>query len=449
MDGLQALIDAGTGRSYAASRQPIRQKITAIEYETKLLPKALIKADGSLDLYDDVQKLFDLVFDKGRPAVQCKGWLGYIPLNDHYALEVNPRVPIGNLERLIGMAAGYSPQILKKYTRKFAHAVEQPAALFDVLADHLLAAFDGIWENGLIRSYEKQERIGSSPAGRIGPYETAWRTAKMGRPTAASSVFFRTPDFGPNRVLRFAFEKLLGRYIGASDQGQYSRARRIKLALHRLEGIGSPSAGDMSSRTLAEFIKHLPSHHEYYADALMLAQLVMLDMGFSIRGSSGLAVLPSILIDMAKVFESYVRRILADAFSGDVRIEVLDGNRGGPGGARMSLFDPQPAFKNPAVTPDIVVKVEGSPRLIIDAKYKQAPNVPERSDINQVILYCAKYDASMAMLLHAGRGIAQVYADPMGNIGSYAVYNGALDLNAADIHQEEKNFAASVKALLE
>lgn len=448
MDGLQALSDAVAGRSYAASRQLVREKIIAIEYETKLLPKELIKADGSLDLYDDVQKLFRPVFDKGRPAVQCQGWLGYIPLNDHYALEVNPRVPIGNLERLIGMAIGYSPEILKKYTRTFAHTAEQPAALFDALTDQLLAAFDGVWESGLIKSYEKQERIGSSPAGRIHPFETAWRTAKMGRPTAASSAFFRTPDFAPNRVLKLALEKLLGRYIGLADQEQRSRVLRLKRAVHRLEDVGLPSVVDMAPRTIAGVIQRLPPHHEHYADALMLAQLVIFDVGLSIRGSDGLAVLPSILIDMSKVFENYARRVLADAYAGDNRIEILDGNRGGAGGARLELFDPKPPFKNPPVTPDIVVNVEGKPHLIIDAKYKPAPEIPDRSDVNQVVLYGAKYGAPKVMLLHAGRSAPQGHADFMGNVGNYLVYNGALDLNATDIQDEEAKFALTIKALL-
>src|SRR5690606_34467630 len=122
--------------------------------------------------------------------------IGYFPLNDRFALEVTPKVPIGNLERLVGMAAGYSPQTLIKYTRHFAKTTERPESIFLLLCDQLLDAFDRIWDAGLLKAYDRVERIGSSPSGRLDLYASAWRTAKAGRPVAVSSSFQRTVDFG-------------------------------------------------------------------------------------------------------------------------------------------------------------------------------------------------------------------------------------------------------------
>lgn len=449
MHGVLELSELFSGRGFAASRQLVRTPIYGAEHETKKLPVDMIRSDGTLDLYSDVGRLFRPVFDSGVPSIQCGGWVGYIPLNDRYALEVSPRVPIGNLERLIGMAAGYSPRILENYTRHFSHSGELPASLLDVLADQLLAAFDRVWESGLLKSYERRQRIGSSPFGRIDPFQTAWRSAKAGLPTAVSSAFHRTSDFAPNRILRFAFEKLLARYHGNNSPSQRRRILRIRQAAARLEDLGRPSRFDLAPEAIARTLRHLPIQHEGYADALMLAQLIVTDSGFSIRGNDGMAILPSIIIDMAKVFESYVRRVLADHFKDDVDVAVWDGNSASPGGAKKALFDPVEAgVKNVPVTPDIVIEVKGSVRLVIDAKYKTAPKQPERGDVNQVVLYGARYGTERVMLLHAGRAESETNVSLLGNVGPYQVYNGRADLNAASIENEEKQLTAAIAALL-
>src|SRR5262249_18343539 len=121
METAEAIARALAGRGYAAARQVVREGIQVQERGTVLLPAEIVRPDGSLDLYPDVLNRFQPVFSQGRPAIQCGGWMGYIPLNDRFALEVSPRVPIGNLERIIGIAAGVDPEILKKYTRRFTH----------------------------------------------------------------------------------------------------------------------------------------------------------------------------------------------------------------------------------------------------------------------------------------------------------------------------------------
>jgi 5-methylcytosine-specific restriction enzyme subunit McrC len=449
MQGVLERSELFSARGFAASRQLVRTPIYGAEHDTKPLPADMIRSDGTLDLYADVGKLFQPVFDGGVPSIRCGGWIGYIPLNDRYALEVSPRVPIGNLERLFGMAAGYSPRILENYTRHFSHSDELPASLLDVLADQLLGAFDRVWENGLLKSYERKQRIGSSPFGRIEPFQTAWRSAKAGLPTAVSSAFHRTTDFAPNRILRFAFEKLLARYHGNKNQSQRRRILRIRQAAARLEDLDKPSRFDMAPEAVARTIRHLPIQHEGYADALMLAQLIISDAGFSIRGNDGMAILPSIIIDMTKVFESYVRRVLADHFKEDADIAVWDGNTAAPAGAKKKLFDPiETGVQNVPVKPDIVIEVKGDVRLVIDTKYKPAPKQPERDDVNQAVMYGARYGAKRVMLLYAGRAEDESSVSLLGKVGPHQVYNGRANLNAGNIENEEKQLAAAIAALL-
>ena len=181
----------------------------------------------------------------------------------------------------------------------------------------------------------------------------------------------------------------------------------------------------------------------------MVAQLIIFDVGLSIRSAGKAAILPSILIDMSKVFEEYMRVVLARGLSDDPRISVRDGNKGGDDGAKTKLFDPVRAgLKNPPVTPDIVINVDDEPKLIIDAKYKSAPDVPDRPDINQVVLYGAKYGASQVMLLHADREEGRDHVELCGDVGAFKVYNGLVDLEAGDIEAEEASFVAQIRALI-
>ncbi|MCX5518424.1 restriction endonuclease [Kaistia defluvii] len=449
MLGLSALEQTLSGSGSASPLLHERILIKALEHETVLLPPTVVQADGTLDVYDDVLNRFRLTYHKTRPSIQCGGWVGYIPINDKYALQVSTRVPVGNLERLVAMAAGYAPSVLQKYKRLFASTGDRPEALFDILADQFLLAFDRIWEHGLIKTYNRDTRISANPSGRIMPFETEWLTARSGRPTAKSSSFRRTPDFGPNRMLRYAFEKLFVRNLGLPDQSQRARTLQIRTALLRLGDVRPASASEVTPLAVASYLKRLPAHHEQYTDALITALLIVSDRGLSIRHSGGIAELPSILIDMATVFESYMRHVLGEGLARYQEIAVKDGNKDGATGAKLSLYNSVPAgSSNPDATPDIVIEVNGRTALIIDAKYKPAPKSPDRNDVNQAIVYGARYDTPKVMLLHAGRPSGRMSVELCGSIGRYQVYNGMMDLNAPSIEKEEMGFVAAVLNLL-
>jgi 5-methylcytosine-specific restriction enzyme subunit McrC len=450
MIDVDALEDVFGERALASGATP-RTPLLASEHDTVEIPVELIRPDGSLDVYPDVLRLFTPTYSKNRPSIQCRGLVGHIPLNDAYALEVATRVPVGNLERLISMAKGYSPDILRRFSRLFAHADDQLESLFDALTDQLLAALDRIWDAGLLKIYREETRRSSSPKGRLFPLETALLTARAGRPTALSSSFERTPDFGTNRVLRLAVERLLGRYVGlTADKGQRERTLGLQRALYKLSDVGQPMPHEITRDAISRYVLSLPPHHDHYDEALMVAHLVLTDLGVAIRGSGTMAVLPPILIDMAKVFESALRRILADGLADDPRIAVKDGNMSTEfGGAKVGLYDSvRPGIKMPDATPDIVIEVDGKTVLVIDAKYKPAPRMPDRNDVGQVVVYGARYGAKKVMLLHAERPANRPYLERAGAIGEYEIISGMVNLNAIPIEAEEAGFVEAIRALL-
>lgn len=442
---LEALPPAILGQS--------RHIIHGVEHQTVALPPDLIRPDGSLDLYPDVVKFFQPVYDKGLPSLRCGRWVGHIPLNDRFALEVGTRVPVGTLERLVVMGGGGDTQTLKildGHEKAFAAAEHRPDRLLDVIADRFLDAFDQVVAGGFLRTYQQRTHVGSSPSGRLMPFQTAVLSARSGRPVAMSSAFHRTADYGPNRVLRLALEKLLARSSDARQGRQKSRAARLRRALRRLEEVSRPTTTEISSRALAAHVRQLPMFHEAYADALGLAAIVIQDKGIAIRSTNGAAILPSILIDMSGIFENYIRRVLANGLATVSGIVVKDGNIEGKGGARRSLYDPfLGKGDNPTAKPDVVIEKDGKVILVIDAKYKPAPKgLPDRDDTDQVVVYGARYDTNRVMVLHASRSEDQPHVELCGSVGSHQVYSGAVNLEAKTMPDEELAFVKAINSVL-
>ena len=230
-------------------------------------------------------------------------------------------------------------------------------------------------------------------------------------------------------MLRHAFERLLAHYRGSLETAvQRNRMAGIMRSIDRLKGVGRPSFREISPQASAGYLLRLSVHHSAYRDAIVLAQFIIADMGLAIRGSGGLIALPSILVDMEKVFESYIRRTLSDRLLA-VGVEVLNGNVEGSGGAKVPVFvDMREGLKNPSATPDIVLKVGGATRLIIDVKYRPSQPVPEASERNQVLGYGARYDCDRIMIVYAGRKAIEQNVALVGSVGKYLLHTGHIVL---------------------
>jgi 5-methylcytosine-specific restriction enzyme subunit McrC len=418
------------------------------EHETIDLPLDIVGPGGKLDVYPDVLNLFQVRFRNGIPRLQMDRYVGYIPLNDEYAVEVRPRVPIANLERLIGLASGQFTKVLQKHFRQFSHTDEKPFPLLDLLAAQLIESFERIWERGLLSTYDQKRQVSATPVGRIHVFESTWRSRKSGRPLSVSTAYHRTHDFGPNRVIAVTFDRLLRQLMACSDRIGSERRMHLRRIIERLNNISAASEKELSPRALSRFLKNLPPHHEQYAHTLLLSQLVLANAGIAIRGRGNLAVLPTILIDMEKVFEDYARNILFRHVEGTGgATEVLNGNLQRPTGASMLLFEDRPTGSgNSSVTPDIVISFHGRPALVVDAKYKPLKGLPDRSDINQVITYGVRYATSRVMLLYPNRPEGHAAVETLGTVGTIRVMVGRMDLTSSDMEAEESQFTAEVFA---
>lgn len=429
--------------SFAAKHRGLRIPLDGREHDSIELPPQLFTG-SNLDIYDDVQKFFQVRVKNGRPILQLDRYVGQIPLNDSFFVRIATRVPVKNLERLLGIAVAYNPTFLPQHVRTFDISKEIPTSVLEIITKLLLEVVEEIRFWGPLADYKQRSTRGSQPAGRILPFETAWRSQKAGRPVAVSKLFYRSTNIAPNQLIKAALRSVLESFLQGKDAP--SLISGIKSALRWLDDV---EIRPVSQGLISESLRYKPrlgSKHLAYEQAFNLAQLILTGHGLDIRSDAQPLSLPSILIDMEKVFEEYSRRLLENGLQSCL---VLDGNKGPPNGAKRLMFtEIVDGLKNPPTTPDIlIIGGTGSPKLIIDTKYKPSKAVPERADLNQVLAYAVRYGCSKTMVLYSERSEADAIVSNVGKIGDIQMMVGRINLGATDIQSEERNLIKSITAL--
>lgn len=426
-----------------------RNEITVLEHGEADLPRDIVRADGSFDLYDDVQPRFTIEYRRRRQGLIIRpgGWIGFIPLNQRYALRVETRVPVSNLERVIARGAKTTVHVLDRYTDVYAASGDKPRSLYDVVTDRFLAALDDVWLDGLAKTYVQRTVVTSRPFGRIDPYRTSIRNRMCGEPLAESSAYARTADFGPNRFIKSALGRLASFYgFSDSEWHQRTRSRRIIDALAHLDEISSPAPEDLMPSRLHGYLSRLANTRPAYVEALRLAVLIDGGFGVALRGFRGVVRLPVILINMADVFEHYVRETLRRHVASQMSCRILDGNVAGDSGARDELFSTLDIddVSNPAVTPDIVIEKDGEALAVLDVKYKPAKVIPDRGEMNQIVCYGVRYNCDKVMIVYPALPDGHGSLSKIGMIGKMSMYRLGIDIGASNLDDEEGRFCDSV-----
>ena len=441
----------GKGGAHTGVVAPSGRKqaeLAILEYGETDLPIEIIRRDGTFELYGDVQTKFEISYKrkKNKLVIRGGGWIGYLPINGQYALRVETRVPVKNLEKILARCTSTRIEIFERYCRSYGESYDKPQSLFDVMTDSFLAALDQIWRDGLAKGYQRKGRQSFTPHGRIDPFRTAIGSLRTRQPTAYYSAFFRTADFFPNRVIKTALMRLLISYtcIDRPDQDT-QRIRRIRDSAMHLTSVQGSNKIEHSPSQIDQYVRHLPEQNSAYISALRIASLIIRNLGIGIRQSGREAQLPAILVDMADIFERYVRETLKEFEQEFGGYRVFDGNISGDRGAKSSLFSKfEIAGKNPPATPDIVIVRDGRALAVIDVKYKPAKKIPDRSEINQIMCYAARYDCEKVMIAYpAAPRDGQLFCK-LGEIGQTKVYRASLNLNVQDLNSEEGRFAQSV-----
>lgn len=442
--------------------------VTCKEFATsEVEPPRIVRADGSVDVFKEIEKSGYLSFEVSSKGVQVRAGqhVGLIPVNSRLAIRVTPRVPLQNLTRMV-TDLNLDLQALSAL-RHYGDSPDLALWMTDVLTDALLESLDGLREQGIQRQYVRKSDTSSAPRGRISFAETARLWARGERHKAGFAWFERTPQSAYNEVLKAALLLCLKSYSDPAVRnaaGNRLRVRRIGAALHIFDEVEKPAT--QTIRTLAEQVRHspVPATLDHYRAPLGLASRLLLGRGVDLESDEGEALRTSLLVDMGDLFEKYVRNALQEAaVMQNWPWSVLDGNLAN---AKLPMYlkasaehiaiapDRTPPAKAVglanAMTPDILIKGTGGEILVVaDVKNKPTKEMPKREDVEQVLAYAVRYGVNRALLIYPRSAGQESGLQAVGSIGSVTIFQYHYDLDAEDLDQSKDKFSAAVKRLAE
>lgn len=402
-------------------------------------------------------------FAGGRLRLQATSFVGVIPINDKVILRVKPRVPLGDLTRMV-IETGHGVLALSAL-RDYTGRGTADDWIMDRYANALLDYVDDVLDQGLLRAYKRFEDEGRFPHGRLELTSTMQRFAARGVPNKATfSWYERSVDTPANRCIKAAMEVVHEHLIKAKTKprkGDRSNLGRLAGQLRAFEEV----ADDPDCRFLDDpqvlGLAPLPDPRSYYRPALDLSVLILRGVGIALDIGGEDVRLGSLLINTNELFEKFVRVSLAKhAKQHRWPVDVLDGNTEG----RVNLYDvplelPTP-FGEPLealarrdagkAQPDVVLRLpDGQMPLIAEVKNTVTSDgaLPERSHVEQAVTYALRYGVNFTLLIHpwssGQKGLVYV-----GRVRSIDVYDYRLDLSREDgVDAALADMAATVATL--
>lgn len=421
------------------------ERIRVREHATFEVAAEKFFVDGKLQLYEETQsRNYFQIRAKGTNLVfQAGGFIGLIPVNDNVTIEVTPRSPISNLSRILRIA-GADSDVITRISRSYGET-DEDLSLVDVLADELISALEQVAMDGRVKTYENKRHFGTPRSGRVLIAETLRaRAANPGGARTVSSQFERTANNTANAAIKRAVEKLAADIQrGRPRKGWRTRLRGLNEAWQMFARVDERLAGWAELERLRR--SQLNQGAESHRRALAVAIAVLSDRSPAVMASDGPLSLASVVYNLSTAFECYVRNVLSQAPS----LNVRDGNLSPPAGAASKLFS-QPATPGLAqmvANPDLVLGPKNGLVAAADIKYKLFGAAPDREDLNQALTYGVAYDVKKCILVYPAGGQLKglVFC---GLVGDKRVYCYGIDIGAADLVAEEAAMVTAFNAIV-
>ena len=334
----------------------------------------LRQAEALRDIYKEEQLRVTPSWSGGYD-LSAGGYVGTISLHDPAAppldILIEPKVPIHNLFHMLTYA-----HRLVEFGRDVS-PLATGAAIFDAVVDIFVRQVDDIARRGIHRGYVDREEDVPWLRGRL------LVAQQVRRGPIAVGFHQQTSDFTAdlleNRILRAALG-LLAR-ARFRDPMVGPRVRRSLAAFAEAVGEGITAAD--CDRVIYTRLT------ERYRSPINLARLFLRYL--SLEGNEGETPFVSFLVPMPRLFEQFVARLLAEEVATRPRLRVEDQWR--------IWLDEERRLEG---RPDLVLKLDGRARLVLDTKYKVYGSKPTNADINQMVTYCHTLGVTDGVLLYPG-----------------------------------------------
>lgn len=395
---------------------------------------------GKLEIYPEVEgKGYFTVRYSGRNLVLSAGrYIGLIPINSRVTVQVNPKLPVDNLARIIEISQR-PIGVLALTQRPYLTEPASFISVIEFLTRNLLYALRDVELHGLHKTYTSRTSNSSSPRGRLDIRRTGLLNFSRGiRHKVYSKYYEQTIDNSYNQLLKYALWFVAQRLSRVPNRNR-QLMRDLNAALGWFDGVAL-----RSSAYLIEQIDHdlrrerIPPHRQYYAKPLRLALTILSNKVVSLIGHGREVELSSYIIDFEKLFEDYLRQVLRTRIP---NMQPGANVRSGGDEPKKLLFDDA---EEHTADPDIIIDIPPDKRVVAEVKYRDKI---DRSDINQAITYgCSFRVENMVLVFQSPIGESSDLKR-LGCTNGINLYAYKFDLTNTNLEAEERAFTTVMLGL--
>lgn len=329
-----------------------------------------------LTLVRDFRRTVDIEFpsilNDHSYAIQSKGYIGSVPIDERHTLRISPKISIGNVFRLLEYA----------YNLKSFHLYEGDIELssiedfYDRLASILSKLVLDRNRKGLFRDYVGREEDLPMIRGRVRVEETAKRLI-AGNTRVFCGFEEHTADLEDNQIIAWTLHR-----ISRHDIGSHKTKVQVRRSYRELSSKVSLQSFEPKD-CINRFYHRL---NQDYQQIHALCRFFLEHAGPDLdHGAHGFI---PFLVHMPNLFESFVAEWLNVHLPSEFHIAKqfkvrLDSELG----LRYEI--------------DLVLRETATKRVlaVLDTKYKRPPK-PSMEDIEQIVAYAAGMGSSLAILIY-------------------------------------------------
>jgi McrBC 5-methylcytosine restriction system component len=325
-----------------------------------------------------------------RVYLEAQPYVGALPLKNGDTLYIVPRAGRDSFSRMLLLSEGLDDAIRDEFEDlvRLGYQTEESLSWTHLLAHPYLHRLRLIEKLSLMPGRIHRGERKTYAQGRVLVPSTLVSLARNEELPVHCQFRDKTYATIENRTLATAVLALHG--LGAIDAGHTSLAARwLRLANGRW----------VSSDELRQVMVGLQSRRyvgprSYYIPALLMARLILAQAGIVLQEERAVEA-ETLLINMPILFERYVRRVIANTFSGQGYVVEK----------RTRARAPELFLDGTAkLEPDIVISDASGVRLLADAKYKTRDEIGS-PDYYQMCAYLDRFSADKGMLIlpHSSR----------------------------------------------
>jgi len=351
--------------------------------------------------------------DPSRWILQAGSLVGTIVTPDARVL-IRPKVDAANLFHLL--EAGGEALDVRDEDFDYGRTGDLVPAFATFFVRHLERAL----ARGVARRYDERSERMPSIRGRV---DLRAQLREGGLPLPANCVFDEhSANTQLNRIVAAAIRRLV-RFPGVTTPTR----RALLHTAGAFEDAEAHTTGDLARPTA---FSRLDQH---FRSVERLARLVLASS--SLRDTTGSTTAGTFLIDMNKVFESYLEDRLRRYLRGDAEVR----------GQATTTLDVEHQVR---MRPDLLIRRRGVDVYVADAKYKlTADGLGRESDYYQLLAYCTALGLPEGMLVYCQHdGTAPPRQATVHNLGQRLVTHAIrLDGTPRDIDARMRALAEEIR----